>query len=755
MPHLKLLDKGTQKSYRVDSSDAAVGRDPTSAVFVEGDAAKTVSGRHARFFLDDGKWYVEDSGSRNGTFVGTGKLGAGARHPVSEGDVIGLGLTGTQLVVEEVEGRTFAATLLEAAPGAAPLAPGTMPMRRSEAFRAGIHDPLGALSTDEVRLVLRGVHSGARLVGQADRVTIGRALECLIRVEGEAAISVSRVHTEVVAVAGQVTVRDGGSRHGTFVNGKKLEGPQALKRGDLIMLGPGGPNFTVDEAAIVAPGSSSVASAGGAAVDAPLPTGAIPSIRSTPAALPDKKSAPLRGPDEPFQSESPTPGLARDPVKIDPKAPPRVSPKVSPRATPKAPPGPATQLARSSLGGLGRTALFRNVLEQISQQNAKRVRLLIWTLVVVFAAITAAVVIYAKRHMDRTDAALAVASSGVKQQAAALDSLRAAATTEAATTRASLDSAMKAAAPKAVLDSLRGALADADRRSTGLEESLRRTKSSLDVQLSGADSMRRGAEQELNRLKTQVAGAQATGADSRAVLDSLRRSLKIADDRVKEVSGQVRALRGADFPQIAQLNQAAVGMVTTFVGKDVFDGSGFVILPSGYFLTNRHVVRPEPNPGSDSIYVTMSDHSFSYRADVVMIGAASGPDVALLKIRNYKGPAIAKIDWTSTHAVQGEGAALIGFPAGHDNAVDENAQVVRSSMSAGIFAKVTPDLIQFNGLSVGGSSGSPLFNGAGEVVGLHRAGLAEGPGLGYAVPLARVVPLLPADVRAELGLPAK
>jgi len=353
-----------------------------------------------------------------------------------------------------------------------------------------------------------------------------------------------------------------------------------------------------------------------------------------------------------------------------------------------------------------------------------------------------------------------VASVGFKQQAAALDSLRAAATTEAALAKASLDSAMSAAAPKAVLDSLRGALADADRRSVGLEESLKRAKSSLDVQLGGADSMRRAAEQELTRLKSQVASAQATGADSRAVLDSLQRSLRSADERVKEMAGQVRALRGADFPQIALLNQGAVGLVTVTVmmGKDTsaWDGSGFVISPSGYFLTNRHVVDPEgvAATAQKQVVVTMSDHSFSFLADVVMISPVPGPDVALLKIRNYKGPVVAKLDWTGSHALQGEGAALIGFPAGFQNAADAQ-RVVRSSMTAGNFATVTPDLIQFAGLSVAGSSGSPLFNGAGEVVGLHMAGLREKPGFGYAVPLARVVPFLPADVRAELGLSAK
>jgi S1-C subfamily serine protease len=226
---------------------------------------------------------------------------------------------------------------------------------------------------------------------------------------------------------------------------------------------------------------------------------------------------------------------------------------------------------------------------------------------------------------------------------------------------------------------------------------------------------------------------------------------------VKEVSGQVRALKGADFPQIAQLNQGAVGLVTVTMGKDsVWDGSGFVISASGYFLTNRHVVIPEgtANTAPKSIVITMSDHSFSFFADILMIAPPTGPDVALLKIRNYKGSVVAKIDWTGTHAIQGEAAALIGFPGGQANAVDR-ADVVRSSMSAGTLSKVTPDLIQFSGLSVSGSSGSPLFNAAGEVIGLHRAGLREGPGLGYAVPLARIVPFLPDNVRVELGLTAK
>jgi S1-C subfamily serine protease len=71
-------------------------------------------------------------------------------------------------------------------------------------------------------------------------------------------------------------------------------------------------------------------------------------------------------------------------------------------------------------------------------------------------------------------------------------------------------------------------------------------------------------------------------------------------------------------------------------------------------------------------------------------------------------------------------------------------------MSAGIFSKVTPDGIQFDGFTVGGSSGSPIFNANGDVVAVHRAGLAHAPGLGFAVPVSFALRLLPEDARREL-----
>jgi pSer/pThr/pTyr-binding forkhead associated (FHA) protein/S1-C subfamily serine protease len=735
MPHLTLLEKGSGKTHRVEGTEVLVGRDPACGILLEGEDAKTVSGRHARFFLADTKWFVEDAGSRNGTYVGTRRLDPGGTHALAVGEVIGLGMTGTQLSIVEAVGRAFAATMIEPTPATPPpLAGGTIPMRRSEAIRVGITD-LGA--GEEVRIVLRSVQTGVKSMALGDRITIGRALECLIRVEGDAATSVSRVHTEISALNGKITLRDGGSRHGTFLNGKKTDGATPIRSGDVIMLGPAGPAFNIDEVALVPalPGDAPRAPSepvGGTGVRNAAPKASPPPV------VPPPKKESARSSDGPFQPELPTPAMERPAAKKPP----------APLAKGAAPPGPATRLARASIGKIGRTALFRDVLNEISDKNAKRLRGAVVGGIGLFIVVTAVIVFFAKRKLDRTEAEVSV---GFRQQAAELESVKAAALNDASQARASLDSAMSAAAPASVLDSLRQALADADRRSTGLEESLKRARSSLDVQLVAADSIRRAAEQDLVRLRQQIASAEATGASSRAAMDSLQRSARALEDRAKEMSDQQRAMKGADFPRIAQLNQGAVGMVTVKIGEDVYDGSGFVVSPGGLMLTNRHVVRPD-SVTATTIYVTMSDHKNLFQADLVMIAPAGAPDVALLRIRNYKGPVVAKVDWSGSRAIQGEGAALIGFPAGYDNAVDPVTKVVQSAMTAGIFAKIAPDRIQFSGLSVKGSSGSPLFNGAGEVVGIHFAGLIEGPGLGSAIPLGRVTPLVPEALRAELGI---
>src|SRR6266853_3947616 len=116
--------------------------------------------------------------------------------------------------------------------------------------------------------------------------------------------------------------------------------------------------------------------------------------------------------------------------------------------------------------------------------------------------------------------------------------------------------------------------------------------------------------------------------------------------------------------------------------------------------------------------------------------------IAVIKLRGYQGPSVTAVDWSGTRARQGEPAALIGYPAGAGFA-RLRTSVVRTSMTAGIISRATDDVIQFDGMTIGGSSGSPLFNANGEVIAIHRAGLAQAPGFAISVPIRHAVAILP------------
>ena len=94
---------------------------------------------------------------------------------------------------------------------------------------------------------------------------------------------------------------------------------------------------------------------------------------------------------------------------------------------------------------------------------------------------------------------------------------------------------------------------------------------------------------------------------------------------------------------------------------------------------------------------------------------------------------------------------MIGYPAGSGFARDRTS-IVRTSMTAGILSRVTADPIQFDGMTTGGSSGSPVFNADGDVISVHRAGLRQGPGFALSVPVKYAIPLMPPALRQRLGV---
>lgn len=165
-------------------------------------------------------------------------------------------------------------------------------------------------------------------------------------------------------------------------------------------------------------------------------------------------------------------------------------------------------------------------------------------------------------------------------------------------------------------------------------------------------------------------------------------------------------------------------------------GTGFIIHPDGYALTNHHVIE-----GATEIEIKTSLGKI-YAARVV--GAYPQVDVALLKITaDEKLPVAALGD--SDKLDIAEWVIAIGNPFGLNNTV--TAGIVsakeRADVHPGGDRRGHSNFIQTDASINPGNSGGPLINTRGQVVGINTAINAAGQGIGFAVPINRVKKILP------------
>jgi serine protease Do len=161
-------------------------------------------------------------------------------------------------------------------------------------------------------------------------------------------------------------------------------------------------------------------------------------------------------------------------------------------------------------------------------------------------------------------------------------------------------------------------------------------------------------------------------------------------------------------------------------------GSGFIIDASGYVVTNNHVISD-----ADSITVILHDDS-SLKAKV--IGRDTKTDIAVLKIdANHPLPAAHWGD--SSKARVGDWVLAIGNPFGLGGSVTAG---ILSARQRDINSGPYDDFLQTDAAINRGNSGGPMFNMAGEVIGINTAIYSPSGGsigIGFAIPssLAREI----------------
>ena len=152
------------------------------------------------------------------------------------------------------------------------------------------------------------------------------------------------------------------------------------------------------------------------------------------------------------------------------------------------------------------------------------------------------------------------------------------------------------------------------------------------------------------------------------------------------------------------------------------EGSGFLYDPSGLIVTNHHVVA-----GSSRIRVRLAD-----KRDLParLVGVDANTDLALLKVEGGDLPSIPL--GNSNKLRVGDWVCAIGNPYRFDHSVTVG---VVSSKGRKIWDASFDSYIQTDAAINPGNSGGPLLNAAGEVVGINSAMMAQGQGIGFAIPV--------------------
>ncbi|MFZ1970605.1 MAG: trypsin-like peptidase domain-containing protein [Candidatus Nanoarchaeia archaeon] len=192
-----------------------------------------------------------------------------------------------------------------------------------------------------------------------------------------------------------------------------------------------------------------------------------------------------------------------------------------------------------------------------------------------------------------------------------------------------------------------------------------------------------------------------------------------SQQQVQQQISLIKASSTDDFSGIIQSVDPSVVTILTLVGQ----GTGFIINPDGYIVTNAHVLSDDDNKITSKIQVVTSNKQ---TINAQLVGYNEIFDIALLKIPgNYSALTLGN----SSNVQVGDKVIAIGDPLG-----------LQFSVSEGIISGINRP--GSNGLNIylqtdaslnPGNSGGPLINQDGQVIGINNFKIDNGENLGFAL----------------------
>lgn len=220
--------------------------------------------------------------------------------------------------------------------------------------------------------------------------------------------------------------------------------------------------------------------------------------------------------------------------------------------------------------------------------------------------------------------------------------------------------------------------------------------------------------------------------------------------RIEELSRRqtaAGAVSRVDYERINELNTRAVAFIVVDREGVIEGGTGFGVTRDGIIVTNRHVVQNAGEPEPTRIAVQF--HGTRRWLPARLLRVSDTDDLAFLRI-DAPGtfPTVQGIS-PSGGVRPGAPIAIVGYPLGNETAGmggSIDTLTARASLTVGTVSKSVPDILQVDAFVAHGSSGSPVFNERGLVVGVVYGGPTEAAGrIVYSVPSDRLIAQLPGE----------
>jgi Do/DeqQ family serine protease len=232
------------------------------------------------------------------------------------------------------------------------------------------------------------------------------------------------------------------------------------------------------------------------------------------------------------------------------------------------------------------------------------------------------------------------------------------------------------------------------------------------------------------RAPTRASGPKV---DARAVLQAMEEAFSAVADRVTPAVVNVSTVARRPAPGAPEDPQR----FREFFGDELYEryfrrrreepragGSGVIVDPSGYILTNNHVIE-----NAQDITVRLSD---SRKFTATLVGRDPKTDLAVLKVE-APAPLPAAELGDSERLRVGQWVVAIGNPFGLDRTV--TVGIVSATARTRVGVTTYENFIQTDASINPGNSGGPLLNLDGRVIGINTAIVAAGQGIGFSIPI--------------------